>query len=182
MLFRYAIFAVRSLTENFVFFQRRYGVDTDHWEQGPDGCLQTLLHRALDENLELAACFLIRSGCDVNCTRRGGGDDDLATPLHMCATWGLTAAAMTLLEHGANVNARDSDAKTPLHTAIEQHHGNIADLLLEQPALDLHAADRQGRSAFAAALAVKNNRAATSVLARDPSVAEQVGISEKFVF
>lgn len=38
----------------------RYGVDTDSWSEGPDGCLQTLLHRAIDENAENAARFLIR--------------------------------------------------------------------------------------------------------------------------
>lgn len=38
----------------------RYGVDTDAWAEGPEGCLQTLLHRAIDENQEDAARFLIR--------------------------------------------------------------------------------------------------------------------------
>lgn len=38
----------------------RYGVDTDSWSEGPEGCLQTLLHRAIDENSETAARFLIR--------------------------------------------------------------------------------------------------------------------------
>lgn len=38
----------------------RYGVDTDSWSEGPEGCLQTLLHRAIDENSEISARFLIR--------------------------------------------------------------------------------------------------------------------------
>lgn len=38
----------------------RYGVDTDSWSEGPEGCLQTLLHRAIDENSENTAGFLIR--------------------------------------------------------------------------------------------------------------------------
>merc|ERR1719410_2519227 len=50
----------------------RHGVDTDHWAAGPDSCSQTLLHRAVDENKEEAACFLVRAGCDLNTARRPG--------------------------------------------------------------------------------------------------------------
>lgn len=52
----------------------RHGVDTDCWGPGPDGCLQTLLHRAIDENKEHAAVFLIRSGCDLDSPRQLGPD------------------------------------------------------------------------------------------------------------
>lgn len=51
----------------------RHGVDTDCWNSsGPDGCLQTLLHRAIDENRESAAIFLIRSRCDLDSPRQPG--------------------------------------------------------------------------------------------------------------
>lgn len=51
----------------------RHGVDTDCWSSnGPDGCLQTLLHRAIDQNLENAAIFLIRSRCDLDSPRQPG--------------------------------------------------------------------------------------------------------------
>ena len=168
--------ALASGKEDLASTLVRYGVDTDHWEEGPEQSVQTLLHRALDESNESAACFLIRSGCDVNSPRRPGpdGDNEMSTPLHMCATWGLENVTMTLLEHGADINTRDADGKTPLHTAIEQHHGSIAQILLQQPGIDLYVMDRTGRTPFAAALAVKNNKAAAAVLAKDPSVAEQV--------
>lgn len=52
----------------------RHGVDTDCWGLGPEGCLQTLLHRAIDENKEHAAVFLIRSGCDLDSPRQFGPD------------------------------------------------------------------------------------------------------------
>lgn len=51
----------------------RHGVDTDCWNAaGPNGCLQTLLHRAIDENRESAAVFLIRSRCDLDSPRQPG--------------------------------------------------------------------------------------------------------------
>lgn len=51
----------------------RHGVDTDCWSStGPDGCIQTLLHRAIDENRELAAIYLIRSRCDLDSPRQPG--------------------------------------------------------------------------------------------------------------
>lgn len=50
----------------------RHGVDTDCWSHGPEGCLQTLLHRAIDENKESAAIFLIRSRCDLDSPRQQG--------------------------------------------------------------------------------------------------------------
>lgn len=45
---------------NYVFLQVRHGCDATCWGPGPGGCLQTLLHRAIDENNEPTACFLIR--------------------------------------------------------------------------------------------------------------------------
>lgn len=38
----------------------RHGCDATCWSSGPSGCQQTLLHRAVDENNEISACFLIR--------------------------------------------------------------------------------------------------------------------------
>ena len=91
----------------------RFGVDTDAWGEGPEGCQQTLLHRSIDENNEDLACFLIRCGCDLNAPRKIGPDGrggeeahDLASPLHLCCQWGLQEVVQSLLEHGANKNAK----------------------------------------------------------------------------
>lgn len=57
---------IKSLTllavfvSNVRFLQVRHGCDATCWGPGPGGCLQTLLHRAIDENNESTACFLIR--------------------------------------------------------------------------------------------------------------------------
>ncbi|KAJ8978783.1 hypothetical protein NQ317_015507 [Molorchus minor] len=50
----------------------RHGADTDCWGPGPDDCRQTLLHRAIDENKEAAAIFLIQAGCDLDSPRMSG--------------------------------------------------------------------------------------------------------------
>lgn len=54
------------------------------------------IFRAIDENKETLAQFLIRSGCDVESPRRlgpGGQGAEMASeqqaPLHLCCAWGL---------------------------------------------------------------------------------------------
>ena len=39
------------------------------------------------------------------------------TPLHNAAAWGYLPIVKVLIEHGANVQARDADGKTPLDLA-----------------------------------------------------------------
>ena len=158
----------------------RYGVDTDAWSEGPDGCLQTLLHRSIDENNEDFAGFLIRCGCDLNSPRKigpdgRGGDEahDLASPLHLCCQWGLESVVQALLEHNANKNARDVEGKTPLHCAIENGHQPIISMLLDQPGLDLCIRDKSGLTAFATAMSMKNNKAAQKILQLEAQAAEQ---------
>lgn len=53
-------------------------------------------NRAIDENKEAAAIFLIQAGCDLDSPRipgpnGEGGDEakDRASPLHLCCQWGL---------------------------------------------------------------------------------------------
>ncbi|KAL3271269.1 hypothetical protein HHI36_021760 [Cryptolaemus montrouzieri] len=158
----------------------RHGADTDCWCEGPDGCQQTLLHQAIDENKEAAAIFLIQAGCDLDCHRipgpnGEGGDEarDKASPLHLCCQWGLDTVVRTLIEHRANVNNRDAENKTPLHIAIENQQDDIISLLLTVPEIDLSLRDKNGMSPFASALTVRNNKAAQAILDKMPNAAEQ---------
>ncbi|XP_063927152.1 rabankyrin-5 [Zophobas morio] len=158
----------------------RHGADTDCWGPGPDGCRQTLLHKAIDENKEAVAIFLIQSGCDLDSPRMPGpngegGEEatDRASPLHLCCQWGLETVVRTLIEHRANVNSRDADNKTPLHIAIENQHPEIISLLLSVPEIDLSLRDKSGLSPFATALTFRNNKAAQAILDKLPSAAEQ---------
>ncbi|RLN86712.1 hypothetical protein BBJ28_00020804 [Nothophytophthora sp. Chile5] len=52
------------------------------------------------------------------------GDNDMDTPLHRCET---VECAKLLLEHGAELNARNAEGQTPYDAAIEdEHHDLIA--------------------------------------------------------
>ncbi|XP_023035868.1 rabankyrin-5 [Drosophila willistoni] len=159
----------------------RHGVDTDCWSQGPEGCQQTLLHRAIDENKESIAIFLIRSQCDLDSSRQPGpngegGDEarEKSSPLHLCCQWGLTKVLQTLIDHGANVNALDVDNKTPVHIAIENQHEEIITILLCHPGIDLKLRDKTGNTPFATALTIRNHKAAQRILDRLPNAAEQM--------
>lgn len=159
----------------------RHGVDTDCWSSGPDNTLQTLLHRAIDENKDDIACFLIRSGCDLDSPRQpapGYEETDEAksksSPLHLCCQWGLTKTLQALIDHGANVNSIDRDTKTPLHIAIENSNDEIIGILLCHPSIDLKIRDKFGNTPFAAALTIRNHKAAQNILERIPNAAEQM--------
>ncbi|XP_065201380.1 rabankyrin-5 [Planococcus citri] len=174
--------ALSSGQEDIASILVKYGVDTDCWHEGLDGCLQTLLHKAIDENNETIARFLIQSACDLNTPRRPGpggrgGDEafDLQTPLHLCCSWGLEATVQALIEHGADVNVKDAESKTPLHVAVYNRYPAIINLLLCHPAIDvsLLERDKSGLTPFATALTCRNDKAAQAILQKLPSAAEQ---------
>ncbi|XP_064648552.1 rabankyrin-5-like isoform X2 [Lineus longissimus] len=159
----------------------RHGCDATMWGPGPEGCIQTLLHRAIDENNEAVGTFLIRSGCDVNSIRKlgpnGEGVDvvkDKQGPLHMASSWGMEGIVQALVEHNADVNIQDADGNSPLHIAIINQHPVIIALLMSHPALNLNIRDKHGMTPFATAMTTKNNKAAQSILDREPTAAEQV--------
>nr|CAD7590659.1 unnamed protein product [Timema genevievae] len=172
--------ALESGQEDIAAILVRNGADIDYWSQGPGGCLQTLLHRAIDENNENIANFLIHSGCSLNCSRRPGVTGrsceeahDKASPLHLCCQWGLTSVVQTLIEHDAAINIKNEELKTPLHVAIENQNPSIISLLLCHPNIDLTLRDKRGLTPFATALTCRNIKAAQAILVKLPTAAEQ---------
>ncbi|XP_050746200.1 rabankyrin-5 isoform X2 [Drosophila biarmipes] len=159
----------------------QHGVDTDSWDKGPEECQQTLLHRAIDESKESIAIFLIQNQCDLDSSRQLGPNGEggheaqqKASPLHLCCQCGLTKVLQTLIDHGANVNVVDSKNKSPLHIAIENQHEEIISILLCHPDIDLKLRDMSGNTPFAAALSIRNDKAAQRILVRFPTAAEQM--------
>jgi ankyrin repeat protein len=51
------------------------------------------------------------------------------TPLHFAAEYGETRVAQLLLEHGADVNARDRLGLTPSELGSSREHQEIVELL-----------------------------------------------------
>ena len=67
------------------------------------------------------------------------------TPLHIAATHGYTEIVRILIEHGADLNAKDWFRSTPLHLAAAQNHTAVAVELIKRGA-DTKAKDFKGRT------------------------------------
>ncbi|KJX98378.1 hypothetical protein TI39_contig415g00015 [Zymoseptoria brevis] len=79
------------------------------------------------------------------------------SPLHMAARRGSQKIVQMLLQHGADINARDAQSMTPLTLAILQNHEAVASILLARGA-DVLALDHQQRSALHLAVLHRRER------------------------
>lgn len=66
----------------------------------------------------------------------------------MCLQTGVESIASVLVEHGADVNAKDSGGETPLHCASRFNFDKIVSLLLKNGA-DPSVSDNRGNPAIA---------------------------------
>lgn len=110
--------------------------------------------------------LLLKRGADVNSENDYRGE----TPLHAAANSGYTKTAATLIEHGAQINAKTFGGSTPLHYTARHDHHKIAALLIRGGAAvntegtsPLHWAATNGSNKVAALL-IKNG---ANVNARD---------------
>ena len=56
----------------------------------------------------------------------------MSTPLHLAATGGDFAIVRMLLDHDANIEARNALQETPLHRAALFNRVNVVDYLIKQ--------------------------------------------------
>jgi truncated hemoglobin YjbI len=134
---------------------------------GPRG--QTLLHDAAIAGEAEFAAVLIRSGADPDVKEpeghtplyrastgevarvllAAGASVDVSsgptrgTPLHQAARRDYGSVATALLDHGANIDARDSKGQTPLRRAVNCRRLQLVQLLVRRGA-NPHAEDNRG--------------------------------------
>ncbi len=81
------------------------------------------------------------AGANLTIFERSGGN----TPLHIACSSGARRVARLLVELAADINARNNEQKTPLHSAVERKWADLAKWLVYQGA-DLYPKDRNGLS------------------------------------
>ena len=81
--------------------------------------------------------YLLERGIDVD----SQADTEHSTPLHLASYWGGFKVAQMLLDHGADINVRNKNGRTPLHGAVnelpdndEECYFNAIQFLLEHGA------------------------------------------------
>ncbi|CEF65443.1 BTB/POZ-like domain and FYVE zinc finger domain and Ankyrin repeat and Zinc finger, FYVE/PHD-type domain and BTB/POZ fold domain and BTB/POZ domain and Zinc finger, RING/FYVE/PHD-type domain and Zinc finger, FYVE-related domain and Ankyrin repeat-containing domain-containing protein [Strongyloides ratti] len=140
-----------------------YGCDVEGWAEDEEKtCIQTLLHKAIDQSNQKGACFLIEHGSNVNALKKyhSSSDDDKQNPLHMSVIWGLTD---------------DGDGRTPAHLAIQEQDIEILKILLSTDDVSfLNIRDKLGMTPLALAMKLKNVNAAKEIVNRLPHAAVQV--------
>ena len=95
-------------------------------ENGNSEMVRLLLQRSEQHQCAPNSCASI----DVNVILRIDG----STPLHFCATYGLTDIVKLLLQHvNINVNAKKSNGSTPLYIACCNDEIEIARMILSHP-------------------------------------------------
>jgi ankyrin repeat protein len=86
------------------------------------------------------------------------------TPLHKASQYGHPEVAQVLIDHGANLNARDQNHWTPIHYSAEHVHVGLVKLLLERGA-DVHAMNDEGGTPYHVSLQ-RGNREIADYLQR----------------
>ena len=93
-------------------------------------CDQELFRETVSRGEAHAVLAMLEAGCDPNAVM----DERQRTPLHLASMWGKDETVELLLEHGADVTARDSGDACPLHLAAAAGHKKVVGWLLARGA------------------------------------------------
>ena len=120
----------------------QHGADMIMNAQDGDG--DTPLHLALNYGKLAIGRVLLIHGANANAANIWG-----QTPLHMLSLWpyveNVPQLVRILVDSGADINARDNDHETPLHTAYRNKSFDTAKHLLERRA-DKNAKNNKGET------------------------------------
>jgi len=96
--------------------------------------------------------LLVRAGADVNMEL----DENETRPLHIAAQEGFIAGVKGLLDHGADIEAVNSDGETPLLIAVRRQRFAVVELLLTRGA-DAGHTDTYGNTALSLSTRRRNS-------------------------
>ncbi|PKU33374.1 protein phosphatase 1 regulatory inhibitor subunit 16b isoform x2 [Limosa lapponica baueri] len=82
---------------------------------------------ALGSLMTSTMCYLLKSNISPDLCNEDG-----LTALHQCCIDNYEEIVKLLLNHGANVNAKDNELWTPLHAAATCGHINLVKILIQQ--------------------------------------------------
>jgi RNA polymerase sigma factor (sigma-70 family) len=112
-------------------------LDADSTLVGSAGAYQRLLHFTAQQGLAEATALLLRYGADPNLAAEHFHQEIICTlsPLHMAAWHGHLEVARVLLDHGADLQARDAQYEsTPFIWAKWHHQHEVAAFLKQRGA------------------------------------------------
>lgn len=120
-----------------------YLLDADADINVVDISSRSLIHLAVDDDLEETLKLLLVRGCEVFVD---SDDNNNRRPLHYAASIGNEEAIEILLKYSAEIDCSDHEGKTPIHDAAKFRKFNCLKILIEATPALVNSTDDRGRS------------------------------------